>query len=50
MTSQKRVVFLLDLDDTLLDNDTAQDEYLQHKVPLRPTGGRALLDYFPGAF
>ena len=30
MTSQKRVVFLLDLDDTLLDNDKVQDEYLQH--------------------
>lgn len=30
MTSEKRVVFLLDVDGTLLDNDTAQDEYLQH--------------------
>jgi FMN phosphatase YigB (HAD superfamily) len=30
MTSEKRVVFLLDIDDTLLDNDTAQDHYLQH--------------------
>ena len=30
MTSEKRVVFLLDIDDTLLDNDTAQDDYLEH--------------------
>lgn len=30
MISRERVVFLLDVDDTLLDNDAAQNEYLQH--------------------
>jgi FMN phosphatase YigB (HAD superfamily) len=30
MTSEKQVVFLFDVDDTLLDNDTAQDDYLDH--------------------
>jgi phosphoserine phosphatase len=30
MTSMSKVVFLVDVDNTLLDNDKAQDEYLQH--------------------
>jgi hypothetical protein len=30
MTTADRVVFLLDVDDTLLDNDTAQNDYLDH--------------------
>ncbi len=30
MTSEKQVVFFLDVDDTILDNDTAQDDYLEH--------------------
>ena len=30
MTTAERVVFLLDVDDTLLDNDTAQNDYLDH--------------------
>jgi len=30
MTSMSKVVFLVDVDNTLLDNDKAQDHYLQH--------------------
>ncbi len=30
MTTADRVVFLFDVDDTLLDNDTAQNDYLDH--------------------
>ncbi len=30
MTSEEQVVFLFDIDDTLLDNDTAQNDYLNH--------------------
>jgi haloacid dehalogenase-like hydrolase len=30
MTSDEELVFLLDIDDTLLDNDTAQTDYLGH--------------------
>jgi hypothetical protein len=30
MTLMSKVVFLVDVDNTLLDNDTAQDDYLQH--------------------
>ena len=30
MTSEQQVVFLFDVDDTLLDNDTAQVDYLDH--------------------
>ena len=30
MTTAERVVFLLDVDDTLLDNDAAQDDYLDY--------------------
>lgn len=30
MTRAERVVFLFDVDDTLLDNDTAQNDYLDH--------------------
>jgi hypothetical protein len=30
MTTAERVVFLFDVDDTLLDNDTAQNDYLDH--------------------
>ncbi len=30
MTSEEQVVFLFDVDDTLLDNDTAQNDYLEH--------------------
>ncbi len=30
MTSEEQVVFLFDVDDTLLDNDTAQNDYLDH--------------------
>lgn len=30
MTSERQVVFLFDVDDTLLDNDTAQVDYLDH--------------------
>lgn len=30
MTAEEHVVFLFDVDDTLLDNDTAQNDYLDH--------------------
>ena len=30
MSSEEQVVFLFDVDDTLLDNDTAQNDYLDH--------------------
>jgi FMN phosphatase YigB (HAD superfamily) len=30
MTSMSKVVFLVDVDNTLLDNDKAQDDYLKH--------------------
>jgi FMN phosphatase YigB (HAD superfamily) len=30
MNPENRVVFLLDVDDTLLDNDAAQNDYLEH--------------------
>lgn len=30
MTAVRKVVFLVDVDNTLLDNDKAQDDYLQH--------------------
>jgi hypothetical protein len=30
MTGMRRIVFLVDVDNTLLDNDKAQDDYLQH--------------------
>lgn len=30
MTALRRLVFLVDVDNTLLDNDTAQDDYLRH--------------------
>jgi FMN phosphatase YigB (HAD superfamily) len=30
MTAEEQIVFLFDVDDTLLDNDTAQNDYLDH--------------------
>jgi hypothetical protein len=30
MNPKNRIVFLVDVDDTLLDNDLAQQEYLQY--------------------
>src|SRR5471030_2959128 len=33
MTAVRNVVFLVDVDNTLLDNDKAQNDYLQHMKP-----------------
>src|SRR5919109_4978393 len=49
VNSKDQVVFLVDVDDTLLDNDAAQNHLPSaHEAELRPAGCRPLLEYFPG--